>query len=103
VVVSGGAFGSPHLLLLSGIGPAEHLKQFGIKVIKDLPVGENLHDHVQSLLPFYTERPAMSTSAFAILNPINWMKLFLLNKGPLTDHGLAATAQMHTKVHNYIF
>ena len=46
VVVSAGAFGSPQLLMLSGIGPAEHLKAHGIAVVQDLPgVGENLHDH----------------------------------------------------------
>ena len=38
---------SPQLLLLSGIGPAEHLKSVNVQVVKDLPgVGENLHNHV---------------------------------------------------------
>ena len=47
VIVSGGAIGSPHLLLLSGIGPADDLKKLGIAVIADLPgVGQNLHDHL---------------------------------------------------------
>jgi choline dehydrogenase-like flavoprotein len=46
VIVSGGTFGSPHLLMLSGIGPAEHLRAFGIDVHADLPVGDNLHDHL---------------------------------------------------------
>jgi choline dehydrogenase len=46
VVLSGGVIGSAHLLLLSGIGPAEHLGQVGVSVLLDLPgVGENLHDH----------------------------------------------------------
>jgi choline dehydrogenase len=46
VIVSGGAYGSPQLLLLSGIGPAEHLQDMGIAVQHDLPgVGSNLHDH----------------------------------------------------------
>ena len=46
VIVSGGAYGSPQLLLLSGIGPAEHLQDKGIAVQHDLPgVGSNLHDH----------------------------------------------------------
>jgi choline dehydrogenase len=49
VVVSGGVYGSPQLLLLSGIGPAAHLNEMGIAVLRDLPaVGANLHDHFNS-------------------------------------------------------
>ncbi|BBM05589.1 hypothetical protein HAALTHF_24270n [Vreelandella aquamarina] len=48
VVLCAGAIGSPHLLQLSGIGPAEHLREHGIEVVHDLPgVGENLQDHLQ--------------------------------------------------------
>ncbi len=46
VIVSAGAFGSPQLLQLSGIGPADLLGQIGIPVVENLPVGENLHDHL---------------------------------------------------------
>ncbi len=46
VVLCGGAFSTPQLLMLSGIGPADHLQQFGIKPIVNLPVGENLQDHL---------------------------------------------------------
>jgi len=46
IVVSSGAIGSPHLLLLSGVGPAEQVSNFGIDVVQDLPgVGQNLRDH----------------------------------------------------------
>lgn len=46
VIVSAGAIGSPHLLQVSGIGPAGHLLSIGIEVVHDLPgVGENLNDH----------------------------------------------------------
>ena len=46
VVVCGGAYGSPQLLLLSGLGPAAHLREMGIEVVRDMPaVGFNLHDH----------------------------------------------------------
>jgi choline dehydrogenase len=50
VVLSAGAIASPHLLMLSGVGPAEHLRAFGIEVVHDLPgVGQNFRDH--PLLP----------------------------------------------------
>jgi choline dehydrogenase len=57
VVVSGGTIGSPQLLMLSGVGPAEHLRSHGIDVVADLPgVGENLHDHLLSPVIFSAER-----------------------------------------------
>ncbi|XP_023945870.2 ecdysone oxidase-like [Bicyclus anynana] len=49
VIVSAGTFNTAKLLLLSGIGPKEDLKKVGIEVVKDLPVGENLHDHIMVL------------------------------------------------------
>jgi choline dehydrogenase-like flavoprotein len=46
VILSAGVYGSPQLLMLSGIGPAAHLREHGIDVAVDLPVGDNLHDHM---------------------------------------------------------
>lgn len=50
VVLCGGAFNTPQLLMLSGIGPADHLRSFGIEPIASLPVGENLQDHLKGIL-----------------------------------------------------
>jgi choline dehydrogenase len=46
VILSAGVYGSPQLLMLSGLGPAAHLREHGIDVVADLPVGDNLHDHM---------------------------------------------------------
>lgn len=46
VIISAGSLGSPRLLMLSGIGHAAHLRKYGLKVVADLPVGDNLHDHL---------------------------------------------------------
>jgi choline dehydrogenase len=46
VILCAGVYGSPQLLMLSGVGPAAHLRGHGIAVAADLPVGGNLHDHV---------------------------------------------------------
>ncbi len=53
VILSAGAINSPHLLMLSGVGPAAHLSQFGIPLVLDKPgVGGNLQDHLQLRLIF---------------------------------------------------
>ncbi|MFC7504547.1 GMC family oxidoreductase [Nocardioides sp. CPCC 206347] len=53
VILSSGFINSPQLLMLSGVGPAEHLASLGIEVIADLPVGDNLHDHLFHPLSFH--------------------------------------------------
>jgi choline dehydrogenase len=67
VILTAGAVGTPQLLMLSGVGPAQHLRDLGIDVAADVPgVGANLHDHPKSqvaytaprrVLPGYTRKP----------------------------------------------
>ncbi|CAD7089262.1 unnamed protein product [Hermetia illucens] len=52
IILSAGTIETPKLLMLSGIGSRKHLESYGIPIISDLPVGENLEDHVTVVLPF---------------------------------------------------
>jgi choline dehydrogenase len=59
VILSAGFVGSAQLLMLSGIGHAQHLRDHGIEVLADLPVGDNLHDHLFHALTFHTTTSKM--------------------------------------------
>lgn len=64
VIMSAGSLNTPQLLMLSGIGPAQHLNDFNIPVISDLPVGDNLQDHVGlGGLTFIINEPVTVTTA----------------------------------------
>jgi choline oxidase len=79
VVLSAGAIGSPALLMLSGIGPAEHLRDVGVEVRLDLPgVGENLDDHVEGLVFWEAAQPMTTRST-------QWWEIGLFT---MTEEGL---------------
>ncbi|MBO9521732.1 MAG: GMC family oxidoreductase N-terminal domain-containing protein [Nocardioidaceae bacterium] len=59
VVLSAGFVGSAQLLMLSGVGHAQHLRDHGIEVVADLPVGDNLHDHMFHAMTFHTTSTKM--------------------------------------------
>jgi choline dehydrogenase len=62
VILSAGAVGSPRLLLLSGVGPAQHLRDVGIDVVADVPgVGANLQDHLKAEVAYTSIRPSRTT------------------------------------------
>ncbi|MEX2426138.1 MAG: GMC oxidoreductase [Thermomicrobiaceae bacterium] len=57
VILSCGAIDTPKLLMLSGIGPADHLRELGIEIRADLPVGKHLLDHPEAGIVYETNRP----------------------------------------------
>ena len=83
VLLSAGAINSPQILMLSGVGPEEELKNHGIKIISSLNgVGENLQDHLETYVQYECTKPVTLYSSF---NPINMaligMQWFLFKKG----------------------
>lgn len=95
IVLSAGAFGSPHLLMLSGIGPAEHLQEHGIDVVVDNPnVGSHLMDHPMYMVN--VEVRATGTLADAE-KPAELLRYLALRKGLLTSNVGEAGAFFHTR------
>jgi choline dehydrogenase len=88
VVLSGGAVNSPHLLMLSGIGPADHLREHGIEAIVDAPqVGGNLQDH-PSVVPMW--RTPGTRNVWEEATPENMALWESEGRGPLASSGLEA-------------
>ena len=87
VVLAAGAIGSPQILMLSGIGPAEHLRHHGIDVVLDRPgVGANLQDHLQLRMIFKVQGIATLNERYHA--PLGFARMLaeyaLLRRGPLT-------------------
>jgi choline dehydrogenase len=99
VIVCGGAFSSPQILMLSGIGPADHLRQTGVKPVLNLPgVGQNLQDHPMVPLVFeaagrFTMESQLRVDRLALAG-LQWM-LFgsgILSRMPLPAQGFITLA-----------
>ncbi|HET9717486.1 MAG TPA: GMC family oxidoreductase N-terminal domain-containing protein [Pseudolabrys sp.] len=87
IILAAGAIGSPHLMMLSGIGPAGQLSQFGIPVVLDRPgVGANLHDHLQLRMIFRVSGvKTLNESYSSILNRLGMgLDYALRRRGPLS-------------------
>jgi choline dehydrogenase len=84
VILAAGAIGSPHLLMLSGVGPADHLHEHGIIVHVDNPaVGANLSDHPVVTAMWDTPRTA---GLWEESTPVNLARWRLRHSGPLTSN-----------------
>ena len=87
VILAAGAIGSPHLMMLSGIGPAEQLTKFGIPVVLDKPgVGANLHDHLQLRMIFKVSGvKTLNETYVSMLNRLGMgINYILRRRGPMT-------------------
>jgi len=94
VIVTAGAIGSPKLLMLSGIGPENHLREVGINVQADLPgVGENLQDHLDCYTVYDCNGPHSYPGVDHYLKQAWWALQYLLFKsGPVTTNIVEAGA-----------
>ncbi|HXC58264.1 MAG TPA: GMC family oxidoreductase N-terminal domain-containing protein [Steroidobacteraceae bacterium] len=100
VIVSCGAYGSPQLLQLSGIGDASLLRQHGIDVVLDLPaVGRNLHDHPASSVSMRTHNTESYGLSWRTLPRSAWIaaQYLLARRGPLASNVFEANGFMRSQ------
>ncbi|KAM0730958.1 Glucose dehydrogenase [FAD, quinone] [Formica fusca] len=101
IILCAGALSSPQLLMLSGIGPKNHLSSLDIPVIEDLPVGYNLQDHVSmSALTFLVNESVAIVEQRLGSSPASFLEYLIQGRGPLTiPAGAEALAFINTKAH----
>ena len=92
IILRGGSINSPQLLMLSGVGPASHIKEKGIEVIKNIPgVGRNLQDHLET---YIQQECNTSDTLYKYINKFNMIKAgiqwFLNKSGPCSTSFLEA-------------
>jgi len=95
IILSGGAVNSPQLLLLSGVGPSEHLRDMDIEVVAHLPgVGENLHDHPATAILWRTKD---TTDLVELATPARLLRWQLTGRGPFASNIGESGAFFHTR------
>jgi len=99
VILSAGVIESPKLLMLSGIGPKKHLEELGINVINDLPVGQNLMDHILTGLDLIVLNTSLGLNLSDIFNPMSALNYFFFGKGPWTSSGIEVLGTFHSSFH----
>ncbi|KAI5642239.1 GMC oxidoreductase domain-containing protein [Phthorimaea operculella] len=89
IIISSGAINSPKLLLLSGIGPKKQLQDLNIPCVQDLPVGENLHEHVafNGIVIALPNKTATTISQPEIIKYAMEFKHLDYKRGPLSANG----------------
>ena len=91
VIVCQGAIGSPQLLMLSGVGPADHLRGHGIDVVADLPgVGENLQDHLNVAVKYACTDPSATHERWQRPDRALWLGLTYFLSGGRAGPGIHA-------------
>jgi choline dehydrogenase len=91
IILCGGAINSPQILMLSGIGPAEHLEKFGIRVEHDLPgVGKNLQDHLYVNVRCEIEEPLTTFGMAARAHDEALSRFLSEGTGPFASNFLVA-------------
>ncbi|XP_023941216.2 glucose dehydrogenase [FAD, quinone] [Bicyclus anynana] len=99
VIVSAGAYNSPKLLQLSGIGPVDILNSVNVSVIKELPVGKNLQDHIGTGLDLVLFDTPQSVGMFDIMNLFHVYQYFVNGTGALTTPGCEVVGFVSTDNH----
>ena len=101
VILSGGTYNSPHLLMLSGIGPAAHLRDHGIEVLHDSPgVGRNLQEHPTGSMEWWAKQPVTFINQLRwdriALNTVRWA---LFGTGPMATQVNSCNVVIRTAEH----
>ncbi|XP_052133087.1 glucose dehydrogenase [FAD, quinone]-like, partial [Frankliniella occidentalis] len=100
VILSAGAINSPHILMHSGIGPADHLAQVGYKALKDLKVGYNMMEHVASAGLTFFINESLTITLDGVSTP-NAFFSYMRGQGPITvPGGVEGLAYIHTKMND---
>ncbi|XP_050439422.1 glucose dehydrogenase [FAD, quinone]-like isoform X1 [Adelges cooleyi] len=96
VILSAGALNTPQLLMLSGVGPADHLTEMGIPVIKDLKVGYNLQDHVSMAGLVFLVNQTVTIVESRYRHPKYFLQYAIDGMGPYTIPGGAEAVAFTT-------
>lgn len=99
VIVCGGAYNSPQLLMLSGVGPADHLREHGIDVVHDAPeVGRNLQDHISVLVGYRSDAMAHHQGEFRFDRlAVDMLRWLATSRGSLGTLPVACIAYIKTR------